>query len=87
MKNALKMVDANGIEIELGKLSIEREQIAKRAFEKWQQRGCPLWDAAVDWYAAERELAAELLAGEPPREPTVRRKRSAKQKGEPARSP
>lgn len=86
MKNALKMVDANGVEIEQSETSIEQEKIAKRAFERWQQRGCPLWDDAEDWFAAKRELEAEARESKSTREPSVRPKRAAKVKGEAARS-
>ena len=44
MKNALKLVDADGAEIEQAETSLAPDLIARRAFERWQQRGCPLWD-------------------------------------------
>jgi hypothetical protein len=36
-----------------------RELIAERAYEKWQQRGCPRDDGRGDWLAALAELEAE----------------------------
>jgi hypothetical protein len=71
MKNALKMVDANGDEIEQSASSIEQDKIAKRAFERWLQRGCPLWDGEEDWFAAKRELEAEARGSASNREPSV----------------
>lgn len=35
---------------------IPQELIACRAYEKWQQRGCPLWENDQDWFAARAEL-------------------------------
>jgi hypothetical protein len=35
-------------------------QIAARAYEKWKQRGCPQGDSNRDWFAATREIEAEL---------------------------
>ncbi len=35
---------------------ITDSRIAERAHEKWQQRGCPLWDDTADWFAALAEL-------------------------------
>lgn len=34
--------------------------IAARAFERWQERGCPPNDAERDWFAAQAEILAEL---------------------------
>lgn len=36
------------------------QQIAARAYEKWKQRGCPQGDSKRDWFAATREVEAEL---------------------------
>jgi hypothetical protein len=38
---------------------IRQEEIARRAYEIWQARGCPASDGSEDWQAAE----AELLGG------------------------
>ena len=41
---------------------LPEELIARRAYEKWQRRGCPMGqDAAQDWYAARAELEQERL--------------------------
>ena len=42
--------------------AIADELIASRAYEKWQQRGCPLGEAEQDWFAARSELEQELGA-------------------------
>jgi hypothetical protein len=39
---------------------IPHERIAKRAYEKWCQRGCPPGTHQQDWYEAEAELRAEM---------------------------
>jgi len=36
--------------------SLEREQIALRAYEIWQEQGCPAGRDEENWYQAEREL-------------------------------
>lgn len=71
MKNALKMVDGAGGEIEQSEASIAQAEIAKRAFEKWQERGCPLWEDGQDWFAARTELEAEARGSTSHREPSV----------------
>ncbi len=35
---------------------VSTEAIARRAYELWQERGCPLGDGVDDWKAAEAEL-------------------------------
>lgn len=40
----------------------DREAIAQRAYELWQQRGCPQGTAENDWYEAEAQLRSERLA-------------------------
>jgi hypothetical protein len=37
---------------------IDQNAIRRRAYERWQQRGCPLGTADGDWLDAERELLA-----------------------------
>jgi hypothetical protein len=39
---------------------IPHERIAKRAYEKWCQRGCKDGTHQQDWYEAEAELRAEM---------------------------
>lgn len=36
--------------------------IARRAYERWQARGCPVGDDRRDWFEAEAEIAAERTA-------------------------
>ena len=35
---------------------VSTEAIARRAYELWQERGCPPGDGVADWQAAEVEL-------------------------------
>lgn len=37
---------------------VPQDEIARRAYEIWQNRGCPAGDGSQDWRAAEAELAA-----------------------------
>jgi hypothetical protein len=41
------------------KSQVTQDDIARRAYEIWQSRGCPPGDGSEDWKAAE----AELLGG------------------------
>jgi hypothetical protein len=47
------------------KLDIPEMQIATRAYQRWMGRGCPISDGADDWFAARRELEAELIPAQP----------------------
>ena len=38
------------------------DAIAALAFQKWQQRGCPTGDDRLDWFEAEKELAATPIS-------------------------
>ena len=38
--------------------NIPQEEIARRAYEIWQARGCPPGDGNQDWRAAEAEFLA-----------------------------
>jgi hypothetical protein len=44
---------------------IPHEKIAKRAYEKWCQRGCPQGTDQQDWHEAENELRAEMTGKGP----------------------
>lgn len=55
-----------------GGSKIDNGEVARRAYEIWQSRGCPSGDGLDDWNAA----LAELLA-EPPQEPVREAKREA----------
>ena len=39
-------------------LPLPTEEIARRAYEIWQSRGCPAGDGSEDWNAAIAELSA-----------------------------
>jgi hypothetical protein len=52
---------------------IPHERIAKRAYEKWVQRGRPQGTALLDWYEAEAELMKEM--NRPGPAPTTRQHR------------
>jgi hypothetical protein len=41
---------------------VSEEEIARRAYELWQARGCPPGDGTEDWQAAERELIARRFS-------------------------
>ena len=46
-------------------MSASHESIALRAFQLWQDRGCPVGSPEVDWEQAEDELSASASsAGE-----------------------
>jgi predicted ATP-binding protein involved in virulence len=52
--------DSGEIQAETTSLSeIPNELIAARAYEKWEARGCPLWENEQDWFAARAELEQE----------------------------
>lgn len=42
-------------------LVIGKEEIARRAYDIWQSRGCPLGDGTADWHAAEEQLMAARI--------------------------
>jgi hypothetical protein len=44
--------------------AITDDMIASRAYEKWEQRGCPEGEPEVDWFAARAELEQESGSGE-----------------------
>jgi hypothetical protein len=41
---------------------VSQEEIARRAYEIWQSRGCPSSDGTDEWQAAEAELTAARVA-------------------------
>jgi hypothetical protein len=41
---------------------IPQEDIALRAYQIWQSRGCPSGDGSQDWQAAKAQLIAERIA-------------------------
>jgi hypothetical protein len=40
---------------------VPQDEIARRAYEIWQSRGCPSGDGSQDWEAAKAELIAERV--------------------------
>jgi Protein of unknown function (DUF2934) len=42
--------------------AVTKEEIARRAYEIWQTRGCPSSDGTEEWRAAEAELTAARVA-------------------------
>jgi hypothetical protein len=36
--------------------AVDESEIAARAYDCWQERGCPVGDDQADWYRAEQEL-------------------------------
>jgi hypothetical protein len=40
---------------------VSHDEIARRAYEIWQSRGCPPSDGAEDWQAAKAELLASRV--------------------------
>ncbi len=41
--------------------AVSDEEIARRAYEIWQKRGCPPGDGSEDWQAAEAELQSSRI--------------------------
>jgi hypothetical protein len=54
------------------RIDLSDAQIAVRAHQRWMARGCPVSDGTDDWFAARRELEAELRVS--PAGHVVRRK-------------
>ena len=42
---------------------IKETEIAARAYECWQERGCPIGSAQEDWFRAEQELKDQRTEG------------------------
>jgi hypothetical protein len=42
--------------------SASEDQIARRAYEIWQARGCPPGDGSADWLAAKEELLTNRVS-------------------------
>jgi hypothetical protein len=45
---------------------VPEEEIARRAYELWQSRGCPQGDGSEDWQAAKAELIARKFSRNSP---------------------
>jgi hypothetical protein len=42
--------------------TVSDDEIARRAYEIWQSRGCPASDGSEDWQAAKDQLIAEKIS-------------------------
>lgn len=42
----------------------DQKDVARLAYEMWQQRGCPFGSPEVDWFAAEQAMAASRTESE-----------------------
>ena len=43
---------------------VEESAIAARAYECWQERGCPIGSDQEDWFRAEKELKHQTASGQ-----------------------
>lgn len=48
--------------METAQAHLSEQEIARRAYEIWQARGCPPSDGQEDWEAAKDELTAARIA-------------------------
>lgn len=53
--------DKRSTAMETAQHSVSDAEIAQRAYEIWQARGCPASDGSEDWKAAEAELTAARI--------------------------
>ena len=60
MQNTEEIIEATSPNTEPS--TSQEDLIAQRAYEKWQQRGCPIGDDWHDWYAAQAEIELEAEA-------------------------
>jgi len=44
-----------------GQATVSEDEIAQRAYEIWEARGCPPGDGAQDWQSAKDELSAARI--------------------------
>jgi len=51
----LGSIDASIVDIQAGR-SEHLDRVTARAYELWQERGCPIGSPEVDWFQAEQEL-------------------------------
>jgi hypothetical protein len=56
-------ISAGVVTTPLRSTSPSHEMIARRAYRKWQARGCPSGTHLQDWLEAETELKAEMIQG------------------------
>lgn len=48
-------LDLESLELSIEQLEMARAQVRERAYEKWQEAGCPPDDGLEYWLEAERE--------------------------------
>jgi hypothetical protein len=53
---------AHGGDVNAIETGVSHDEIARRAYEIWQSRGCPAGDGSEDWQAAKAELIADRVA-------------------------
>ena len=44
---------------------LDHEDIARLAYQLWEERGHPVGSSEIDWFRAEQELQARLETAEP----------------------
>ncbi len=47
-------------------LGISDEAVSKRAYQIWEERGCPNDDGSDNWQLAQKQLLAEARRRQPP---------------------
>ena len=52
--------------------ALNHEEVAKLAYQFWEERGCPFGSPEIDWSRAEQELQAHFETAEPLGERPVR---------------
>lgn len=45
--------------------ALNHEEVARLAYQFWEERGCPFGSSEVDWWRAEQELRARPETAEP----------------------
>ncbi len=45
--------------------ALNQEEVARLAYQFWEERGCPFGSSEIDWLRAEQELQARLETAEP----------------------
>jgi len=48
-------------EVNASETQVSEDEIARRAYEIWQARGCPASDGREDWHTARAQLMAERV--------------------------
>ena len=45
--------------------ALNHEEVARLAYQFWEERGCPFGSSEIDWWRAEQELLARPETAEP----------------------